>query len=117
VPFGGDNWMVVMAEHLTKDPVPIRKRNSRVSPALEAVVLKAMRRYPEHRYDNADALMADLDHLDCLDLSSVRPRHPSRRWVGLGALNSNKQIWMLIAITTAICLVIAVVVIVLAVVL
>ena len=53
VPFGGDNWMVVMAEHLTKNPEPIHKRNPKVPRALEAVVLKAMRRYPEHRYADA----------------------------------------------------------------
>ena len=115
VPFGGDNWMVVMAEHLTRNPEPIRKRNPRAPAILEAVVLKAMRRYPEHRYEDAVALMADLDRLDCLDVSSfdLSPEPPMS---GLGAVHSNKQIWMLIAITTAVCLVIAAAVILLAVV-
>ena len=108
--------MVVMAEHLTKNPEPIRKRNPAVPPALEAVVLKAMRRYREHRYEDADALMADLDHLDDLDLAAfdLSPEPPMG---GLGAVQSNKQIWMLIAIATAVCLAIAVLIIVLAVVL
>jgi serine/threonine-protein kinase len=33
VPFSGDNWMAVMAGHLTRDPEPIRIRNPRVPPA------------------------------------------------------------------------------------
>jgi serine/threonine protein kinase len=116
VPFGGDNWMVVMAAHLSRNPESIRKRNPAVAPALEAVVLKSMRRYPEHRYENAVALMDDLDHLDCLDVSTfdLAPEPPMG---GLGAVQSNKQIWMLIAIVTAICIVVGGIVILLAVVL
>ncbi|HUI48062.1 MAG TPA: serine/threonine-protein kinase [Acidimicrobiia bacterium] len=114
VPFGGDNWMAVMAGHLTKNPEPIRKRNPRVPPALEAVVLKAMRRYPEHRYADPSALLADLDALDALDPGSfdLSPEPPMG---GIGSVQSSKQIWMLIAIVTAVCVVLAAIIIVLAV--
>ena len=44
VPFEGDNWLAVMAGHLRRAPERIRDLRPEVSPALEAVVLKAMRR-------------------------------------------------------------------------
>jgi serine/threonine protein kinase len=63
VPFEGDNWMAVMAGHLQRHPRPIREQRPEVSPELEAVVLTAMRRYPENRYQSAQELLADLNAL------------------------------------------------------
>ncbi len=60
VPFEGDNYLAVMAGHLQRNPKPIREQRSEVSPELEAVVLTAMRRYPENRYQTAGELLADL---------------------------------------------------------
>jgi serine/threonine-protein kinase len=95
-PFRGDNWMAVMAGHLTKDPKPIRDANPEVTAALEAVVLKAMRRYPEHRYQSADDIIADLDRLDQLDPSTfdLSPEPPMG---GMAAADSGKRLWLLIA--------------------
>lgn len=67
VPFQGDNWMAVMAGHLQGDPRPIRRARPDVPPALEAVVVHAMRRYPENRYQSTDDLLRDLARLDTLD--------------------------------------------------
>ncbi|MDQ1365433.1 MAG: eukaryotic-like serine/threonine-protein kinase [Acidimicrobiaceae bacterium] len=66
-PFSGNDWMAVMAGHLQGDPKPIRKLRSDVPPALEAVVMHAMRRHPENRYQSADDMRHDLDRLDTLD--------------------------------------------------
>jgi serine/threonine-protein kinase len=63
VPFEGDNWMAVMQGHLQRTPTPIRTLRREVPPALEAVVLTAMRRYPEHRYQSAADLLADLERI------------------------------------------------------
>jgi serine/threonine-protein kinase len=97
VPFEGDNWMAVMAGHLQGDPKPIHEFRPDVPPALEAVVTTAMRRYPEHRYPSAEALLADLNHLDGLDPAAydMSPETPmggmaaedaSRRLVRIGGL-------------------------------
>ncbi len=93
VPYDGDNWMAVMAGHLGKTPARIRKANHAVSPALEAVVLKAMRRYPEHRYQSADELLHDLDRLDTLDPSTfdLSPEPP----MGGASINSEKRLWLM----------------------
>jgi serine/threonine-protein kinase len=66
-PFSGGDWMAVMAAHLQGDPKPIAKQRPETPPALEAVVLHAMRRYPDNRYQTADDLLRDLDQLDTLD--------------------------------------------------
>jgi eukaryotic-like serine/threonine-protein kinase len=70
VPFRGDNWMATMAGHLTKSPDPLTQRRRDTPPALDAVVRKAMRRYPEHRYEHIAQAHADLEHLDQLDLAT-----------------------------------------------
>lgn len=67
VPFAGDNWMVVMAGHLQRNPERISKKRKDVPPSLEAVVLKAMRRNPANRYQSAEDLLGDLGRLDSLD--------------------------------------------------
>jgi eukaryotic-like serine/threonine-protein kinase len=78
VPFEGDNWMAVMAGHLQGDPRPIRRVRADVPRALEAVVMHAMRRYPENRYQSADELLRDLARLDALDPNAydVSPEKP-----------------------------------------
>ena len=100
VPFRGDNWMATMAGHLTKTAEPIRDRRRDVPPALEAVVLKAMRRYPEHRYQSAADLVHDLDHLDELDLGlfDLSPEPPMG---GLAATDSTKRLVLLIVLIAA----------------
>ena len=55
----GDNWMAVMAGHLTRTPEPLSKINPDVPPALEAIIRKALRRYPDNRYQSATELLAD----------------------------------------------------------
>jgi eukaryotic-like serine/threonine-protein kinase len=95
VPFKGDNWMAVMAGHLTKDAPPIPSVNAAVPPALDAVVRKAMRRYPEHRYQSADELLADLDRLDTLDPASF-DLSPETPMGGMAAAESAKRLWLLI---------------------
>jgi serine/threonine-protein kinase len=100
VPFGGDNWLAVMAGHLRRSPQRIREVRKEVSPALEAVVLKAMRRYPANRYQTAGELLNDLDQLDTLDLATfdLSPEPPMG---GMAAIGTKKQLWLYIAAVAA----------------
>jgi serine/threonine-protein kinase len=88
-----------MAGHLTKDPEKIRRQRPDVPPAMEAVVLKAMRRYPEHRYQSAAALLDDIDRLDTLDASTfdLSPEEPMG---GMAAVGSQKRLAVLVAAIT-----------------
>ena len=96
-PFEGDNWMATMAGHLQADPKPLRSHRKDVPPALEAVVLKAMRRYPEHRYQSAAELLRDLDHLDEVDPASF-DLSPELPMGGMAAAESAKRLWAYIAL-------------------
>jgi len=97
VPFKGDNWMATMAGHLTKAPEPIRQRRPGVPPALEVVVMKAMRRYPEHRYQSADELLADLEHLDTVDPASF-DLGPEAPMGGMAATEKAQRLWLLMGL-------------------
>ena len=97
VPFRGDNWMAVMAGHLGEHPTPIRKLRPDVPPALEAVVVHAMRRQPDNRYARATDLLADLDRLDTLDPDTY-DRAPEPSLGGMAAVNSEKRLWALVAL-------------------
>jgi serine/threonine protein kinase len=114
VPFRGDNWMAVMAGHLGENPTPIRKLRHDVPPALEAVVMHAMRRYPDHRYESADQILADLDRLDTLDpglydLSAEKPMG------GMAAVNSERRLWAFVGLVAVVFLGIVAVIIALSV--
>jgi serine/threonine-protein kinase len=97
VPFEGDNWLAVMAGHLRRTPERIRDLRPEVSASFEAVVLKAMRRYPENRYQSADALLADLERLDSLEPASfdLSPEPPMG---GMASAGSRKQLYGYIAL-------------------
>ena len=70
VPYSGDNPLAVMQQVVSQPPAPLRRRNREVSPAIEAVIGKAMRKSPAERYANADEMLADLENLGSLDLST-----------------------------------------------
>jgi serine/threonine protein kinase len=92
-PFTGDNALAVMSQAIHDAPEPLHLRNSQVPPPLEAVVHKAIRKDPAQRYQTAEAMLHDLEHLDDIDLGQFvlgpeRAAHqPSdRRIVLLSAL-------------------------------
>jgi len=97
VPFRGDNWLAVMAGHLGENPVPIHQLRPDVPAPLEAVVMHAMRRQPAHRYQTADELVADLDHLDQLDPAAY-DLTPEPAMGGMASVNSEKRMWALVAL-------------------
>jgi serine/threonine protein kinase len=69
VPFHGDNALSVMNQHLTATPAPPRSLRAEIPPGVEAIVLKAIRRNPDSRYQMAGELTHDLEHYAELDLS------------------------------------------------
>jgi len=116
VPFEGDNWLAAMAGHLQATPKPIRSIRNDVPPALEAVVLKAMRRYPENRYQSAEELLADLDRLDQLDVSSF-DLSPEAPMGGMAATSTPLRLWALVGMISLGFIVLVTVIIVLSMVL
>jgi eukaryotic-like serine/threonine-protein kinase len=60
-PFSGDSPVMVASKHVLEQPTPPSKVNADVSPELEAVIMKAMAKNPENRYQDADEMKADLE--------------------------------------------------------
>ncbi|MBS6414378.1 MAG: serine/threonine protein kinase [Corynebacteriales bacterium] len=59
-PFEGESALSVAYQHVQEDPVPPSHLNELVSAGLDAVVLKAMAKNPEDRYQSAADMEADL---------------------------------------------------------
>src|SRR5262245_3379903 len=71
-PFTGDSPVAVAYQHVREDPKPPSALNPRVSPALDAVVLKAMAKGAANRYQSAAEMRTDLVRV----LSGQRPLAP-----------------------------------------
>jgi serine/threonine-protein kinase len=65
VPFDADNFMGILTQHMYKAPVPIRALVPAhdVPPGLEAIILKALSKKPEQRYQTMEELSQDIDKL------------------------------------------------------
>ncbi|MGH3686082.1 MAG: Stk1 family PASTA domain-containing Ser/Thr kinase [Pseudonocardiaceae bacterium] len=59
-PFTGDSPVAVAYQHVREDPTPPSHQNPEVSPALDAVVLKAMSKNPANRYQSAAEMRTDM---------------------------------------------------------
>jgi serine/threonine protein kinase/beta-lactam-binding protein with PASTA domain len=59
-PFVGDSPVAVAYQHVREDPVPPSQRHNDISPELDAVVLKALAKNPDNRYQSAAEMRADL---------------------------------------------------------
>ncbi|MGV0743536.1 Stk1 family PASTA domain-containing Ser/Thr kinase [Mycolicibacterium sp. XJ870] len=59
-PFVGDSPVAVAYQHVREDPVPPSQRHQGISPELDAVVLKALAKNPDNRYQSAAEMRTDL---------------------------------------------------------
>jgi serine/threonine-protein kinase len=60
VPFDAENAIGVVLKHITEEPTPPSRVVSGVDPRLEAVALRALRKFREERHGNAREMRADL---------------------------------------------------------
>jgi len=61
LPFTGSTAEEVARRHISEAPAAPHTYQAEIPPELEAIVLKAMAKEPEQRYQSADALLHDLD--------------------------------------------------------
>jgi serine/threonine protein kinase len=85
VPFEGPNAYALMNARLIGDPVAPRARNPQISPEIEEIVLHAMARDPNERYQSALAMKKDLDDPSRVEVSGrasrlQAPRESINRW-------------------------------------
>jgi eukaryotic-like serine/threonine-protein kinase len=76
-PFRGPNPFAVMNDRLVNNPIPPRELNPEISPELQEVVYRALRRDPAGRYATAGAFAWDLEHLEEVE---VTDRPELRDW-------------------------------------
>jgi len=69
LPFGGDNNMAVMAQHLQGAIPRLDKEQEDVSPQIAAFVARCIQRNPNDRYPDMRAMIADIDNLDSIDIT------------------------------------------------
>ncbi|HEY5834323.1 Stk1 family PASTA domain-containing Ser/Thr kinase [Streptomyces sp.] len=60
-PFVGDSPVAVAYQHVREDPQPPSVYDPEVTPAMDAIVLKALTKDPDYRYQSADEMRADIE--------------------------------------------------------
>jgi beta-lactam-binding protein with PASTA domain len=63
VPFEGETAVTIALAHISKEPPPPSQVNPAVPQALDAIVLRALRKDPAQRYQSADELIAALEEV------------------------------------------------------
>ncbi len=64
-PFIGDSPVAVAYQHVREEPQPPSVYDPEVTPEMDAIVLKALTKDPDYRYQSADEMRADIEA--CLD--------------------------------------------------
>jgi eukaryotic-like serine/threonine-protein kinase len=60
-PFVGDSPVSVAYQHVREDPLPPSHFDPEIPPEIDAIVLKALAKNPENRYQSSDEMRADID--------------------------------------------------------
>lgn len=77
VPFKGDSTYAIVHDHIYTPPPLPSEFNDAITPPVEAVLLKALAKNPQDRYDTPDAMVADLKRAlrgETIPAANVRPR-------------------------------------------
>lgn len=85
VPFKADTAIAVAYKHVKEDPVPPSHLNQEVSPDLDAVVMKALAKNPDNRYETAEQMRSDLQRLLRSESVHATPLLPPDQTVSLRA--------------------------------
>ncbi|MBI3722653.1 SUMF1/EgtB/PvdO family nonheme iron enzyme [bacterium] len=76
-PFGGDDVEKILENVRKNPPASPRTRNPKVDPALDAIIMKALKKGPEERFPSASALVAELQrYLEAEPLDPLVYREP-----------------------------------------
>ncbi len=77
VPFEGETAVTIALQHISREPPPPSSVNPAVPPALDAVVLRALRKDPVERYQSADEVIAALEEVRA---TLPKPRDEHALW-------------------------------------
>ncbi|MGA7396891.1 MAG: PASTA domain-containing protein [Solirubrobacterales bacterium] len=89
VPYTGDSAVAIAMRQMSETPYPPSAYNDSVSPALDAVVMKALEREPIARYHSAEAFIEALDLAEADPMAGyVEPEKPSKKWMWFAAIGA-----------------------------
>ena len=77
-PFAGDNISAIMYQILNDEPIPPKTFNQGIPEAINFIVLKALAKHPDKRYQNAKEMARDLKRYKSLELPAPgdQPKQP-----------------------------------------
>ncbi|MFB9519496.1 Stk1 family PASTA domain-containing Ser/Thr kinase [Streptomyces cremeus] len=87
-PFIGDSPVAVAYQHVREEPQPPSNFDAEITPEMDAIVLKALTKDPDYRYQSADEMRADIEA--CLDGRPVAAT-AALGAVGYGGYGGNDQ--------------------------
>jgi len=87
-PFDGENVFAVMNQHVSQDPPSILDCNPQLSPELATVVMRAIRRDQNKRYQCMDDLLHDLRNLEEVRPVPYKPEAPKINQTGRMAITA-----------------------------
>ncbi|GGU27874.1 Stk1 family PASTA domain-containing Ser/Thr kinase [Streptomyces lavendofoliae] len=87
-PFVGDSPVAVAYQHVREEPQPPSNFDPEITPEMDAIVLKALVKDPDYRYQSADEMRADIEA--CLDGQPVAAT-AAMGGAGFGGYGSDDQ--------------------------
>ena len=79
LPYDGDNALAVMNQHVTMKAPPLHFYREDVPAPLEEIIMKAIRRTPQDRWQSMKELIDALENWDSVDVSALRADREQER--------------------------------------
>jgi serine/threonine-protein kinase len=93
VPFGGDNALAVMHQHLTVTPAFPAEMQEVIPANIRAIILRCIRKNPKERYQSAEELLNALKNYEKLDTAQFSTGTEKSADKVSGVV-TNRQIWI-----------------------
>lgn len=74
-PFGGDNISAIMYQILNDDPTPPKNLNQNIPASINYIVLKALAKHPDKRYQNAKELARDIKRYKTMEVPTAEQEY------------------------------------------
>jgi len=76
-PFSGDNISAIMYQILNDEPIPPKAFNQSIPDSINYIVLKALAKHPDKRYQNAKDMARDLKRYKTMEVPAEGDRAPA----------------------------------------
>jgi serine/threonine-protein kinase len=82
LPYHGDNALAVMNQHVNMKAPPLHKFRDDAPPALEEIIMKAIRLKPQDRWPTMDAMVDALKDWNSVDVAALRKERETEQGGG-----------------------------------